>query len=141
MSRLTRFQAISVLDGVKYQINAFFYSEPSRIKAHIIVFRVAPLTVGVVLVIYFTLLVLVVKALLRFFLAFAVQSYNAFSARFHIGVDKYVENIVPVPQNVIGAAADYNAGLFREFQFYLPLHAEQKVGYRQTVLGTRDTLR
>ena len=96
---------------VKNQINTLVYTEPARIKANIVIYRVAPLAIGIMLIIHFSFLILIRKALLRLFLAFTVKLNYALGAAVNIRMDKGMESVLAVFEYKIGASAHYYAGL------------------------------
>lgn len=58
------------------------------------------------LIIHFSFLILIGKALLRLFLAFAVKFNYTLGAAVNIRMDKCVKAVLPVLQYIIGASAD-----------------------------------
>ena len=74
-----------------------------------IILRLAPVAVGVVLVIDLTLAVLLLKALFHGLLRLAVALTHTRSAVLQIGVNEDMQAVGPVLQNVVGAAAHDHA--------------------------------
>ena len=88
--------------------------DPQRaaVQRQVIIPRVAPLHVGVEAVIGGAALVLIPQALLRRLLPFAVDLDNALGPERHIRMNENLQAVGLVPQDVVGTAADNDAGAF-----------------------------
>ena len=100
---------------VSDDVGALVDAELAAVERDVVILRVAPLHVRVEAVIGRAALVLVAQALLGRLLALAVDLDDALGAERHIRVDKDLEALGLVLQNVVRAAADDDTGaLFRQ---------------------------
>ena len=95
---------------VSDDIGALVDAELAAVERDVVILRVAPLHVRVEAVIGRAALVLVAQALLGRLLALAVDLDDALGAERHIRVDKDLEALGLVLQNVVRTAADDDAG-------------------------------
>ena len=104
------------------------HADVGAVQGQVIVLGHAPVPARVVLIVHPALFVLILKPLLRAALRLAVQADDAVCPVGHGGMDKDVEHVLPLPQDIVGAAADNDASaLLCQLQDDLPLHTPQKV--------------
>ena len=95
-----------------------------------IILCLTPVAVGVVAVVDTALVVLVSQTLLGALLGLAVFFHNALGAVLHIGMDKHVQAVFAILQNVVGAAADDDARtLIRQSADHIGLADKQLVSH------------
>ena len=87
-------------------------SKHAAVQRQVVILGVAPLHVGVEAVIRRPALVLIPQALLRGLLPLAVDLHDAVGAERHIRMDKDLQAVCLILQNVVRAAAHDDAGTF-----------------------------
>ena len=91
-------------------ICASFDADNTAVKADIIVPGVTPDTARVVVVVDFAALVFLVQTGNRTLFRLAVQLHNALCTEFRIGVDKGVQAILAILENIVCVSAHNYAG-------------------------------
>ena len=91
-------------------IHALVYTQHAAVQRQVVVLRMTPLHVGVETVVGGAALVLVTQALLRGMLTFSVHLDDTLGTEFHIRMDKDLQTVRLVLQNVVGTAPDDDAG-------------------------------
>ena len=87
-------------------------------------------------------LILLLQTSLGTLLRLTVQTHDTVSAVVHIRIDKCMQAIVAILQNIISVSTHDNAGtLISQLQDHAALDAPQEIGGRQTVHNTGNTLR
>ena len=95
-------------DGVQ-NIHTAVNAAGAGVEGDIIVLRLAPLSIRVIAVVVCPRLILLAEALLHTFTVEAVIVHRTIHLVLQGSVDKYMEGIVPILQDVVGAAADDDA--------------------------------
>jgi hypothetical protein len=102
----------TICDHVNNDIGAFFYTDFCAVQANIVILSSAPITAGVMLVVYTTALVLFVQAGFGAFFGFTVKANDPVSAegdiRMYVGMDA----ICAVLKNIVGISANDDTGAF-----------------------------
>jgi len=95
--------------GVDEDVHALVYAQAAGVEADVVVLGLAPVAVGVVLVVDLPLAVLLLQALFHGLAGLAVALAHAGGAVLHVGMDEDVQAVRLVLQDEIRAAADDDA--------------------------------
>ena len=135
------FRLLTVFYHIQQDFYTAFLAQSAGAKANIIVLSLAPGTTGVVLVVDLAALILFMQTGLGALLGFAVKTNDAVSTVVHIRIDKCMQAIITILQNVISVSAYNDTGAFIcQLQNHTALNAPQEIGGRQTVHNTGNTL-
>ena len=93
-------------------IHALINSQHTAVQRQVVILRVTPFHIGVEAMIRRTAFVLVAQALIRGLLPFTTHLDDAFGTEFHIRMDKDLQTVRLVLQNVVGTAPDDDARFF-----------------------------
>lgn len=93
-------------------ICAFINSQRTAVQRQVVILSVSPLHVGVEAVIGGPAFILIPQAFLRGLLPFTVHFDDALSPELHICVDKDLQAVRLVLQNIVGTAANNDAWAF-----------------------------
>ena len=102
----------AVINHLDNYVRTLFNTDLCAVQANIVVLRSAPITAGVMLVVYPTALILLLQAGLRAFFGFTVKANDPVSAegdiRMYVGMDA----ICAVLKNIVGISANDDTGAF-----------------------------
>ena len=109
-------------------VHALVDADNAAVQRQVVVLGMTPLHIGVEAVIRRAALILIPHTLLRGLLPLTVDLHDALGTERHIRVDKDFQAVCLVPQNIVGTAANNDAGtLFRQLRDDLVLMLPENV--------------
>lgn len=128
-----------------YQSENDFYAtldaQVTTVQAKVVILRHAPGLTGVVLVVDLAAFILFSQSGFGTFFAFAVKPDDTIGTEVVICMDKYVQAIRAIFQNIVGVSSNDDTGAFlSQLHDGATLDAPQKISGGQPVHHARDTL-
>ena len=91
------------------QLRASLDAENTAVEANVVILRLSPVAPRIVFIIDLALLILLREAFFGRLITFAVTLDDPLCAAVHIRVDKNMQAVLPIPQNIVRAAPDNHA--------------------------------